>query len=178
MPPLASSVPTTWKEVNDMMERLKEFKHNLETGGSLRLVNGGSPFTIVVLYEVLLVGARLHHLESFDGSTDPDDHLCCFLNTMQLHNFSDAILYKTFTTTLKGVARTWLISCQVQQFPLSSSWLTCSKAISQQASLLRRIPISFPLNKEVISLSRTFLVTLIKLCLKFSKLRQRLMLLL
>ena len=29
------------------------------------------------------------------------------MNMMQLHNFSDAILWKTFSTTLKGVTRTW-----------------------------------------------------------------------
>lgn len=88
-----------------MMERLKEFKHNLETGGSLRLINGRSLFTAMIMFEVLLAGAKLPHLESYDGSSDLDDHLYCFLYTMELHNFNDAILCKTFTTTLKGVTR-------------------------------------------------------------------------
>ena len=30
-----------------------------------------------------------------------------FLNTLQLHNFSYAILFKLFSSTLKGVARSW-----------------------------------------------------------------------
>ena len=108
MPPLLPRPPTTLKEVAEMMELLKEFKHNLETRGSLRPINGGLPFNATVLTEVLPVGARLPHLKPYNGSIDIDNHLYYFLNTMWLHNFNDAILCKTFTTTLKGVVRIML----------------------------------------------------------------------
>ena len=57
--------------------------------------------------EVLPLRARLPHLDSYDRSIDPEEHVYYFMNAMQLHNFSDAILCKTFSITLKGVARTW-----------------------------------------------------------------------
>ena len=50
---------------------------------------------------------RQPHLEQYEGMTDPEDHLAYFLNTLQLHNFSDAIMCKLFASSLKGVARSW-----------------------------------------------------------------------
>ena len=44
--------------------------------------------------------------------TDPEDHLAYFLNTLQLHNFSDTILCKLFSSSLKGVVKAWF-----SQFP-------------------------------------------------------------
>ena len=76
-------------------------------GNTPRTSTEVSPFVPEVLAEVLPLGVRLPHLESYDGSIDPEEHVYYFVNMMQLHNFSDAILCKTFSTTLKGVARTW-----------------------------------------------------------------------
>ena len=90
------------------MKRLQEIKKNIYGGGSsLRSLIGGSPFVAEILAEVLRFRAKLPHLETYDGSTNPDEHVYYFMNTMQLHNFNDAILYKTFSITLKGVSRTW-----------------------------------------------------------------------
>ena len=77
---------------------------SLEKGGALTVE---SPFVAEILKEVLPLNVRQPHLESYEGLTNPDDHLACFLNTLQLHNFSDAILCKLFSSILKGVARTW-----------------------------------------------------------------------
>ena len=76
-------------------------------GSSSKALNGKSSFVAKILAEVLPTGARLPHLESYNGSTDPKEYVYYFINTMQLHNFDDAIICKTFSTTLKGVAPTW-----------------------------------------------------------------------
>ena len=83
---------------------IHEYRASSEHGGVL---TAKSPFIAEILREVLPLNVRQPHLESFEGLTNPDDHLACFLNTLQLHNFSYAILYKLFSSTLKGVARSW-----------------------------------------------------------------------
>ena len=94
------------KEVDDVMLRLQEIRRVMVGGNAPRTPTGVSPFVPEVLGEVLPLGVRLPYLESYDGSSDPEEHVYYFVNMMQLHNFSDAILCKTFSTTLKGVART------------------------------------------------------------------------
>ena len=95
------------KEVDDMMVRLQEIRRVIVGGNTPRTPTGVSPFVPEVLAEVLPLGARLPHLESYDGSSNPEEHVYYFVNTMQFHNFSDTILCKTFSTTLKRVAQTW-----------------------------------------------------------------------
>src|SRR6516162_2503110 len=87
-----------------MMTSLQQYKVNLERGDTLTT---GSPFVETIQKEVLPLNVWQPHLESFEGLTNPDDHLACFMNTLQLHNFSDAIICKLFSATLKGVARSW-----------------------------------------------------------------------
>ena len=99
--------PSGVKEVDDMMVRLQEIRRVMVGENTPRTPTGVSPFVPEVLGEVLPLGARLPHLESYDRSSDPKEHVYYFVNTMQLHNFSDAILCKMFSTTLKGVAQTW-----------------------------------------------------------------------
>ena len=84
-----------------LLPPIREYKTNLEKGGTLTVE---SPFVAEILKEVLPLNVKQPHLESYEGLTDSDDH-ACFLNTLQLHNFSDAILCKLFSSTLKGVAR-------------------------------------------------------------------------
>ena len=63
------------KEVNDMMVRLKEIRRVIVGGNTPRTPTGVSPFVPEVLGEVLPLGARLPHLESYDGSSDPKEHV-------------------------------------------------------------------------------------------------------
>ena len=99
--------PSSVKEVDDMMMGLQEIRRVIVGGNTPRTPTGVSPFVAEVLAEVLPLALRLPHLKSYDGSTDPEEHVYYFMNMMQLHNFSDAILCKTFSTTLQGVAWTW-----------------------------------------------------------------------
>ena len=56
---------------------------------------------------MLPIGINPQKFESYNGSTDPVDHLVQFENTMLLHNFMDAMYHKAFATILKPTARTW-----------------------------------------------------------------------
>ena len=94
------------------------------------------PFTAEILKEVLPLNVRQPNLESYEGLIDPDDHLACFLNTLQLHNFSDAILCKLFLSILKGVARTWF-----SQLPCGS--------VSSFADLSARLKHHFMTNRKL-----------------------------
>lgn len=84
-----------------MLVRLIEFKVNLENG---RALAGCSSFMVAIQFEVLSMNMQKPHFESYEGKTYPEDHLASFMNNIQFHNFSDAILCTIFSTTMKGVA--------------------------------------------------------------------------
>ncbi|EHA8590342.1 hypothetical protein COCNU_scaffold017266G000020 [Cocos nucifera] len=50
---------------------------------------------------------KLPQLESYDGTSDPVDHLEAFRTMMLLHDASDAMLCRAFPSTLKEAARNW-----------------------------------------------------------------------
>ena len=66
-----------------------------------------SPFTTAVNSFPLPSKFRVPHMDSYDGVKDPLDHLETFKTLMHLQRVADAIMCKTFPTTLKGVARIW-----------------------------------------------------------------------
>ena len=65
-----------------MMVRLQEIRRVMVGGNTPRTPTRVLPFVVEMLVEVLLVGARLPHLESYDGSSDPEEHVYYFVNTM------------------------------------------------------------------------------------------------
>ena len=50
---------------------------------------------------------KLPQFESYDGISDPVDHLEAFRTMMLLHGVPDAILCRAFPSTLKGATRNW-----------------------------------------------------------------------
>ena len=66
-----------------------------------------SPFTKAVTSFPLPSKFRMPHLETFDGSKDPLDHLESFKTMMCLQGVPDEIMCRAFPTTLKGPARIW-----------------------------------------------------------------------
>ena len=66
-----------------------------------------SLFSAEIQKEVLSLNVRQPHLEHYERTSDPKDHLAYFMNTLQLYNFSDAIMCKLFASSLKGVAKSW-----------------------------------------------------------------------
>ncbi|GKV12598.1 hypothetical protein SLEP1_g23719 [Rubroshorea leprosula] len=52
-------------------------------------------------------GFKIPHLETYDGSGDPDEHLHTYQAIMRIQNANDAIMCKVFPATLKSTARGW-----------------------------------------------------------------------
>ena len=92
------------KEMEELRSAIKE-----KTKWSVdRLVRAtDSPFTTAVLECPVSSKFRLPPFKSFDGLKDPQDHLNTFKMTLGLQQPHDEILYRSFPTTLKGVAREW-----------------------------------------------------------------------
>ena len=74
-----------------------------------------SPFTTRVLHFPLPAMFRMSHIETFDGTKDPIDHLNTYKNQMELHEYQDPVRCRAFTITLKGPTLTWF-----NRLPLSS----------------------------------------------------------
>ena len=66
-----------------------------------------SPFTTAVLECPVPSKFRLPQLGPFDGLKDLQDHLNTFKTTLGLQQPPDEILCRSFSTTLKDVAREW-----------------------------------------------------------------------
>ncbi|KAH7843587.1 hypothetical protein Vadar_018407 [Vaccinium darrowii] len=69
--------------------------------------NTDSPFTTKVMREPLPRKFKMRHIDTFNGSTDPLDHLETYKNLMMLQEVLDEIMCRAFPVTLKGSARMW-----------------------------------------------------------------------
>ncbi|GKV28120.1 hypothetical protein SLEP1_g37206 [Rubroshorea leprosula] len=52
-------------------------------------------------------GFKIPHLETYDGSGDPDEHLHTYQAIMRIQNANDAMMCKVFPATLKSMAKRW-----------------------------------------------------------------------
>ena len=66
-----------------------------------------SPFTVMVLHFPLPTKFRMLHIEMFDGTKDPIDHLNTYKNQMELHGYQDPVRCRAFAITLKGPTLAW-----------------------------------------------------------------------
>ncbi|XP_074587705.1 uncharacterized protein LOC141843515 [Curcuma longa] len=66
-----------------------------------------SPFTRRILDEELPRHFRTPQFPDYTGSTDPEDHVGRFENAASLHQYTDAIKCRVFSTTLSGSALRW-----------------------------------------------------------------------
>ena len=91
-------------------QRLSEMNRRIE---ELRPPSRGDdvcadpPFSQKIMQEPVPPTFELPQLESYDGTSDPVDHLGAFRAMMLLHGASDAVLCRAFPSTLKGAARNW-----------------------------------------------------------------------
>nr|KYP54491.1 hypothetical protein KK1_000679 [Cajanus cajan] len=47
------------------------------------------------------------HLDRYDGTTDPDEHIDLYMTQVNLYTNNDAILCRVFLTSLNGAALNW-----------------------------------------------------------------------
>ncbi|XP_058215768.1 uncharacterized protein LOC131326877 [Rhododendron vialii] len=69
--------------------------------------NTDSPFTPEVMRRLLPRKFKMLQLETFNGATDPLDHLETYKSLMHLQAVPDEVMCRAFPVTLKGSARAW-----------------------------------------------------------------------
>ncbi|CAL1377595.1 unnamed protein product [Linum trigynum] len=80
-------------------------------------------------------------LPTFNGTTDPEDHVRAFCLRMQLQNFSDVALCRTFPSTFAGICLDWynqLPNGIIRTFE-EFIWLFTSKFASQKCRPLHTV---------------------------------------
>ena len=53
---------------------------------------------------------KIPSLESYDGTADPYDHTNSYQIVMDYYDHTDTGMCKIFVTTLKGIAKQWIVS--------------------------------------------------------------------
>ena len=69
-----------------------------------------SPFSEILEAAPVNPGVKITGLESYDGISDPNDHLSYYENLMVCHRYNDITCCRLFVSTFKAYARTWF-SC-------------------------------------------------------------------
>ncbi|RWW63248.1 hypothetical protein BHE74_00029586, partial [Ensete ventricosum] len=105
----SNSADSLREQVRQVHQRLDEVqKEVLKSKGEIgESSKGSSPFTPEIQDKPLPANFRLSALELYDGSCDPTEHIAAFHAQMALYDTSDALMCRTFPTTLRGPARTW-----------------------------------------------------------------------
>ncbi|GKV37338.1 hypothetical protein SLEP1_g45378 [Rubroshorea leprosula] len=66
-----------------------------------------APLNLSITAEPYQEEFKIPHLETYDGSGDPNEHLHTYQAIMRIQNANDAMMCKVFPATLKSTARRW-----------------------------------------------------------------------
>ena len=90
----------------DVAARLTRLEE-MVTGPHPETTGKSSPFTDLLEAGQIDLGVKVTGLESFDGTTDPGDHLSYYENLMICHRHNDLTKCRLFVSTFRAYARTW-----------------------------------------------------------------------
>ncbi|RRT58221.1 hypothetical protein B296_00018420 [Ensete ventricosum] len=101
-----NSVREQLRKVNQRLDEVQReyIKSKEEVGES---VKGRSPFVPEIQDRLVPPNFRLPSLESYDGSSNPSEHIIVFRAQLALYHTSDTLMYRAFPTTLSGPTRMW-----------------------------------------------------------------------
>ncbi|RRT84284.1 hypothetical protein B296_00000156 [Ensete ventricosum] len=101
-----NSVREQLRQVNQRLDEVqRDFVRSKEE--VRETTKSGSPFALEILDKPIPSSFRLPALEPYDGSIDLTEHVAAFRAQMALYDTSDALMCRTFPTTLCGTARMW-----------------------------------------------------------------------
>ncbi|GKU90467.1 hypothetical protein SLEP1_g4457 [Rubroshorea leprosula] len=98
------------KDVQKSIDELKSPKSHQQT-----LDLDSAPLNLSITAEPYQEGFKIPHLETYDGSGDPDEHLHTYQAITRIQNANDAMMCKVFPATLKEIIRTATELMQVHQ---------------------------------------------------------------
>ncbi|RWW75264.1 hypothetical protein BHE74_00016721 [Ensete ventricosum] len=94
------------RRVNERLDEVQKevTKSKEETAENLK---HKSPFAPEIWDKLVPANFRLLVLESYDGSSDPTEHVAAFRAQMTLYDSFDALMCRVFPAILRGPARMW-----------------------------------------------------------------------
>ena len=90
LPALGNRPKAFLEQVDQQMKQLSMLRDSLTTSLTRKVAAEKIPFVASVTTEVLPPGMKIPFLESYDDSSDPEDHLAQYQSVMQLHGFTGA----------------------------------------------------------------------------------------
>ncbi|GKV50051.1 hypothetical protein SLEP1_g56766 [Rubroshorea leprosula] len=93
------------RQLRDVQKSIDELKSPRSHQQTLDL--DSAPLNLSITTEPYQEGFKIPHLETYDGTKDPDEHLHTYQAIMRIQNANDAMMCKVFPTTLKSTARRW-----------------------------------------------------------------------
>ncbi|GKV36704.1 hypothetical protein SLEP1_g44804 [Rubroshorea leprosula] len=91
------------RQLRDVQKSIDELKSPRSHQQTLDL--DSAPLNLSITVEPYQEGFKIPHLETYDGSGDPDEHLHTYQAIIRIQNANDAMMCKVFLATLKSTAR-------------------------------------------------------------------------
>ncbi|GKV47282.1 hypothetical protein SLEP1_g54195 [Rubroshorea leprosula] len=95
------------RQLRDVQKSIDELKSPRSHQQTLDL--DSAPLNLSITARPYQEGFKIPHLETYDGSGNPDEHLHTYQAILRIQNANDAMMCKVFPATLKSTARRWEI---------------------------------------------------------------------